>query len=361
MCNMRCRYCFYADETQKRQTSNYGLMSRQTLSAVLEHALEAVTGDCTLAFQGGEPTLAGLDFFRFAVETAKEKNRNHVRLHFALQTNGLLIDDDWAAFFAENHFLIGVSLDGTKEVHDCNRIDAAGKGTFGRVVHAIELLEQHGVDYNILTVITRNTVRNYRSIHAFFKKKGFRYQQFIPCLDPLEEERGGENWSLTPELFEKYLKQSFDLWYQEAMAGDKQYHRYFDNLLCMLNGQHPEACGMAGRCSMQYVVEADGSTYPCDFYMLDAYRIGNLTVDTIEQVDARRKEIGFIEQSLPLAEECRTCQWFPLCRGGCRRDRDYFEKGIGLNYFCSAYREFFAYAYPRLVQLYRRLTAPNLG
>lgn len=358
MCNMRCQYCFYADETSKRETPNYGIMSRQTISAVLEHALEAADAECTIAFQGGEPTLAGLDFFRFAVAEAKEKNRNYARLHFAIQTNGLAIDDDWAAFFAENHFLVGVSLDGTKEVHDCNRIDAARKGTFGRVVHAIEIMERHGVDYNILTVITKNTVRSYRAIHSFFKKKGFRYQQFIPCLDPLEEERGGKNWSLTPELFEKYLKQSFDLWYEEAMAGDKQYHRYFDNLLCMLDGQPPEACGMAGRCGLQYVVEADGSTYPCDFYMLDAYRIGNLAEDTIEAVDARRKEIGFIEQSLPVPEDCGACRWYALCRGGCRRDRDYFEKGIGRNYYCAAYRAFFEYAYPRLVQLYRFMTMP---
>lgn len=356
MCNMRCRYCFYADETSKRATANYGIMTPQTISAVLEHALEAATADCTIGFQGGEPTLAGLDFFRFAVASAKEKNKNHVRLHFALQTNGLAINDAWAAFFAENHFLIGVSLDGTKEIHDRNRIDAAGNGTFGRVVHAIEILERHGVDYNILTVVTKNTVRSYRAIHSFFQKKGFRYQQFIPCLDPLEEERGKENWSLTPELYGKFLKQSFDLWYAEAMAGNKQYHRYFDNLLCMLNGQPPEACGMAGICGMQYVVEADGSTYPCDFYMLDTYRIGNLAVDTIAQVDAKRKEIGFVEQSLPAADACKKCRWFTLCRGGCRRDRDYFENGIGLNYYCSAYQDFFEYAYPRLVQLYRFLT-----
>lgn len=355
LCNMRCHYCFYADETSKRETSSYGMMPRETISAVLTHALEVVTQECTIAFQGGEPTLAGLDFFRYTVAEARAKNINNAHLSFALQTNGLLIDDEWAAFFAENHFLIGVSLDGTKEVHDRNRVDAAGKGTFGRVTHAIEILEKHGVEFNILTVITRNTVHSYRSVHNFFNKKSFRYQQFIPCLDPLEEERGKTPWSLTPELFGKYLKTAFDLWYQEAMEGNKQYHRYFDNLLCMMNGQHPEACGMFGHCSMQYVIEADGSVFPCDFYMLDEYRIGNLAVDTVEQVDARRKELGFLEQSLPVAEECKKCQWYALCRGGCRRDRDYFEKGIGLNYFCPAYKEFFPYAYPRLVKLYQVL------
>ena len=109
---------------------------------------------------------------------------------------------------------------------------------------------------------------------------------------------------------------------------------------------------------MQYVVETDGSTYPCDFYMLDAYRIGNLAVDTIAQVHAKRKEIGFVEQSLPKADSCKKCQWFVLSRGGCRRDRDYFENGIGLNFYCAAYRGFFDYAYPHLVQLYRFLVRP---
>lgn len=358
MCNMRCRYCFYADVTSKRETPNYGFMSRETLSTVLEHALDGAARECTLAFQGGEPTLAGLDFFRFAVAEAHRLNRNHCRLDFALQTNGLAIDDDWASFFREHHFLIGVSLDGTREVHDANRVDAAGKGTFGRVVHALDLLDAHGVDYNILTVVTKNTVRNYRAIHNFFKKRGYHYQQFIPCLDPLEAERGAEVWSLTPQLYGKYLKQAFDLWYEEAMAGEKQYHRYFDNLLCILNGQLPEACGMAGQCGIQYVVEADGSTYPCDFYMLDSYRIGNLKEDTLAQVDARRSRIGFIEESLPVEDTCKACRWYALCRGGCRRDRDYFGSGIGSNYFCEAYKEFFGYAYPRLVGLYRFLMGP---
>ena len=140
------------------------------------------------------------------------------------------------------------------------------------------------------------------------------------------------------------------------MAGKKQYHGYFDNLLCMLNGQLPQACGMLGHCSMQYVVEADGSVYPCDFYMLDRYRLGNLALESIETVDRRRRELGFLEESVPTAPECGSCRWYPLCRGGCRRDRDYFEQGLGLNYFCPAYKAFFEYAYDRLCTLYRALT-----
>ena len=356
MCNMRCKYCFYADETAKRETACFGFMSVETLRAVLQKVLGETTRSCTLAFQGGEPTLAGLPFFRRAVELCRELNVNHCKISFALQTNGLLIDDEWCEFFAENRFLIGVSLDGGKDIHDANRVDAAGKGTYSRVMHALQLLKKHNVDTNILTVITGETAKKYRSIYNFFVRNGLDYQQYIPCLDPLGEERGGRSWSLTPELFEQYLKTAFDCWYRDAMSGHKRYHRYFDNLLLMLNGQPPEACGMLGFCGMQYVVEADGSVYPCDFYMLDGHKLGNFNTDSLADIDARRRDIGFVEKSRAPEEKCRACRWARLCRGGCRRDRDYFDRGIGLNYYCTAYEHFFDYAWPRLREVYAKET-----
>ena len=356
MCNMRCRYCFYADETEKRTTASYGMMSVETLEAVLSQVLSAAGQSCSILFQGGEPTLAGLPFFEEAVRISRRLNRGGCRVSFSIQTNGLLIDEAWCRFFAENHFLVGVSLDGTKEIHDANRVDAAGNGTYSRVMRALQLLKNHGVDTNILTVVTARTVRSCQKIYGFFARSGFTYQQYIPCLDPLEEERGQHPWSLSPARFEQYLKTAFDCWYRDAMAGRKKYHRYFDNLLLMLNGQPPELCGMLGRCARQYVVEADGSVYPCDFYVLDRYRLGDLRTDTIAQIDRRRRELGFIRESAAEAEECRGCRWRSLCRGGCRRDRDHFGRGIQKNYYCAAYQGFFAYAYPRLAEVYRRIS-----
>lgn len=355
LCNMRCRYCFYADEAAKRETASFGLMTHETLEGVLKHILAYATGSCNIAFQGGEPTLAGIDFFRDAVGLAKEFNVNRCRITYALQTNGLLIDNQWCQFLAENNFLVGVSLDGPKDIHDQNRPDASGKGTYNRVMQAVQLLRSHNVDTNILTVITSGTARNFRKVYGFFDRNGLNYQQYIPCLDPLEEERGCHPWSLTPERYQQYLQTAFDCWYKDAMAGKKKYHRYFDNLLFMLDGQFPEACGMMGRCGIQYVVEADGSTYPCDFYMLDEYKIGNLSTDTVEEINKHREEIGFIEQSTDPDSRCLLCKWRSLCRGGCRRDRDYFAQGIQRNYFCSAYKAFFDDAYPRLVEVYKLL------
>lgn len=359
MCNMRCRYCFYTDETEKRAIASYGMMSAQTLESVLTQVLSAAARSCAILFQGGEPTLAGLPFFEEAVKMSRRLNRNGCQLSFALQTNGLLIDEDWCRFLSEHHFLVGVSLDGTKDIHDINRIDAAGNGTYGRVMHALQLLKSHGVDTNILTVVTAHTVRSYQKIYGFFARNGFTYQQYIPCMDPLGEERGQHPWSLSPAQFEQYLKTAFDCWYRDAMAGRKKYHRYFDNLLLMLNGQPPETCGMLGRCGRQYVVEADGSVYPCDFYALDRYRLGDLRTDTIAQIDRRRQELGFIQESAAVAEECHGCRWKNLCRGGCRRDRDYFAQGIQKNYYCTAYQAFLTYAYPRLAEVYRRLRSQD--
>lgn len=354
-CNMRCRYCFYTDETLKREKANYGMMSWETLRCVIEKALSHATQHFTLAFQGGEPTLAGLPFFREAVRLCSQLNVNNCSISYALQTNGLLLGDEWCAFLAEEGFLVGVSLDGTPDVHDKYRLDAAGRATHSRVMEAIACLDRHGVDTNVLTVITSDTCRHIRRITGFYKQNALFFQQYIPCLDAIGAQRGRQPWSLTPSHYENYLKTSFDLWYDDAMNGRKRYHRYFDNLLLMLDGQPPEACGMGGMCGQQYVVEANGSVYPCDFYMLDEYRLGNLCTDTMEQINAQCRRIAFVERSRTQDAQCLKCEWRTLCRGGCRRDRDYFEKGIGRNYYCAAYKSFFAYAYKRLHKLYRKI------
>lgn len=352
-CNLRCRYCFYADETEKREVGNYGMMSRETMTSIVKKTLAEVTHQATIAFQGGEPMLAGIDFFRDLLECVKQNNVNGCRVEYALQTNGTLLNDEWCQMFAQNNFLIGVSLDGTREIHDRNRIDANGSGTFNRVMHGIELLKKHKVDFNILTVLTSDVCRHFTKIYNFYNKQGFEYQQYIPCLDPLGEERGNYPWSLSPSAYEQYLKTSFDCWYRDAVSGKKKYHRYFDNLMFILNRQPPEACGMNGNCSLQYVVEADGSVYPCDFYMLDDKRLGNLNTDSFDEIDEQRRRIRFIEQSEEFASECQECKWVGLCRGGCRRDRDFFEHGLKKNYFCESYKRFFEYSYDRLVQVYQ--------
>lgn len=354
LCNLRCKYCFYADEASKRGTASYGMMREDTLEAILRRTLAFAEGQCTIMFQGGEPTLAGLPFYRKVLELEEKWNVNHVRIDHSIQTNGILIDEEWAAFLGQHHFLVGISLDGSRQVHDENRIGPDGKGTFAKVNRAISLLKKHNVDFNVLTVVTHQTAPHIRNIYGFFARNGIDYQQYIPCLDPLDETPGGQSYSLTTQDYAAFLKDLFDCWYEEARQGRLRFVRYFIGLMNLLTGNPPGACEMNGVCSRQFVVEADGSVYPCDFYMLDEWRLGNLVTDSFEALEQRRQELQFIQQSQPKPEQCKSCKWAYLCRGGCRRDRLVESDGsLGPLRHCQAYQEFIEYAYPRLMQLVR--------
>lgn len=352
-CNLRCKYCFYADEAAHRQVENYGMMSMETIEAVIRRAFEAADSSVSFGFQGGEPTLCGLDFFRNVVELEKKYAKKGVTVQNALQTNGMLMDDEWARFLHEHRFLTGLSIDGHMDLHDMNRVDAQGKGSFVRVMKAAETLARNQADFNVLTVVTSDTAPKIRRIYSFFRKNNLLWQQYIPCLDPLNGERGCAPYALTPQRYAAFLKTLFDLWYEDICAGRFIYIRYFENLLGMLTGRPPESCGLSGRCALQFVVEADGSVYPCDFYALDGYRMGNVHDHSFQKMALSKPAQDFL--CAPYVHgQCRTCRLFPVCRGGCRRDRD-FGGEIGLNYFCPAYKEFFEYALPRLMNIARQV------
>ena len=351
-CNVRCRYCFYADEQESRGTYSYGLMSEETLELLIKKALSYATRNCSFGFQGGEPTLRGLEFFRKAVALERKYNVHGAQIANAIQTNGLLLDREWARFLHDERFLVGLSLDGTKDIHDENRLDPQGRGTYSRVLQAAQLLEAHKVDFNILTVVTGKTARSISKIYSFFRRSGLLYQQYIPCLDPLEGPRGSSPYSLTPEGYGQFLKTLFDLWYRDVAAGRFIYIRYFENLIGMLLGRPPESCGLSGRCTVQHVIEADGSVYPCDFYCLDPWKLGTVREDDFSTLSKKEKALEFVASSQSLGESCKGCPYYPLCRGGCRRDREPLHS-LGGNYFCPAYKEFFAYALPRLREIAR--------
>lgn len=345
---MRCDYCFYFDETVKRAVGSFGLMSRETIEAIVRKSMEHAEESCTFGFQGGEPMLAGLDFFKAVVELQQQYNKKNLTVANALQTNGTLIDDEWAAFLAENRFLVGVSLDGPAELHNLYRRDARGAGTFDRIMRGIGALKQSGAEFNILTVVTAQTARHIREIYSFFMAEGLVYQQYIPCMEPFGERPGGRGYSLSPKGYGRFLRELFDLWYRDRKAGRFVYNRYFENLAGILAGYAPESCDMNGVCSLQYTFEADGGVYPCDFYMFDEYRLGDINTDSMDALDERRREIRFIERSAKLPDGCRKCRWLFACRGGCYRYR-YGRQG--LYYYCEAMKEALPYIVPRLMEL----------
>ena len=356
-CNMRCRYCFYTDETENRTVPSMGVMSIETMKTMVDKALIFADGDCSFAFQGGEPSLAGLPFFRALTDYVKDHpNPKKVRVHYSFQTNGYNLNEDWAKWFVENQVLVGISLDGPKEIHDRYRVDHAGKGTYQKVMSSIQLFNKYHVDYNILTVVTSATSRHGQQVYNFFKKNDFRYQQYIECLDPIGEIQGGYEYSLTPERYEEFLKTTFDSWYLDMKSGRYVYNRYFENLMMIIARQGAESCNMRGVCGAQWVIEADGSVYPCDFYALDEWYLGNISQDSFETMEQQRQTLGFIEWSKQIPEDCKNCRYFGLCRNGCRRNREpVTSNSTQKNYFCSAYKNFIEYAYPRLAEIYQML------
>jgi len=354
-CNLRCGYCFYHDETSRRETACFGLMSPETLENVVKKAMREAEGLCAFTFQGGEPMLAGLEFFQTYISLTKKYARPGLRVSHAIQTNGTLINDDWARFFAGNRFLVGLSMDGPAPLHDRHRTGPGGAGSFDQVWRAKGLLEKHQADFNILTVVTKANAKQVSRIYKFFVENGLWYQQYIPCLAPLDGEGKGE-YALSAEDYGTFLCRLFDLWYADFIKGRKIYIRYFENLAGMLMGYPPENCGLCGHCVNQYVVEADGGIYPCDYYVLDEYFLGNLNRDGFRDLDRREAELGFIASSARQEPECVQCRYYDLCRGGCRRDRQQADmKTLGKSCFCDAYRQFFPYALPRLWQLVQQV------
>lgn len=352
-CNLHCEYCFYSDEMANRKKSSYGYMSEETLELVISKTLSQAEGSCTFAFQGGEPTLCGIDFFRKAIALEEQYNTNHVQIYNAVQTNGYSLDGQWAQFFTENQFLVGVSLDGGPKVHDYYRKTASGKETFLRVMKGISFLREAGAQFNILCVVNDRSARRIRQTYGFYRRNGFHYLQFIPCLDPLGEPPGSRPYSLKPEVYGEFLIQLFELWHRDLQRGEQPYIRQFENYVGILLGRRPKACDMVGHCGKQYVTEADGSVYCCDFYVLDEYRLGNFHDHTLEEMDRAREEKHFIEESLIKPEACQECQYASLCRGGCRRTRQ--EENGYRQYFCKSYQMFFEHCLPDLVEIARRI------
>ncbi len=352
LCNMNCKYCFYADEMRNRNQASYGFMSLETLECLVRRVMDYADSQCTLAFQGGEPTLVGLDFYKKLFELEAKYNQKHLTIQHTLQTNGLGLDDEWCRFLAKHHFLVGLSVDGMKATHDAYRKDTAGGDTYFSVLSAAERLQKANVDFNVLTVVNAKTAPKIRRIYEQYRKLGFHWQQYIACLDPIGARHGQQEYSLTAQTYGQFLIDLFDLWEMDLRHGQQPFIRQFENYISILMGYPPESCEQTGICTCQNVVEADGSVYPCDFYVLDEYRIGNIQEDDLDMIARKSQKSGFVEKSLPHSKKCRECPYYFICRSGCRRHK---ELPGGENEFCEAYQMFFDACLPRMQAIARAM------
>ncbi len=358
LCNLRCKYCFYSDVAEHRSTRSFGIMSDPTAEALVKGVFDYADRGVSFVFQGGEPTLAGLSFFRRFGELVSRYNTRSLPVHYSLQTNGTTLDGAWADFFRENNYLIGLSLDGTKEAHDSLRIDAEGRGTYSTVLRSAELLRTHGVNFNILCVVNNFVARYPRRVFENLKK--YKYLQFIPCIDPFDG--GREIYSLTAERYTRFLIETFFLYRECFERSEPVSVRSFDNYIGMLLGSPAENCAMQGNCSAYFLAEGDGSIYPCDFYVLDRWRLGNVRENSFAEMAQGEVMRRFREESVPVHEKCRSCRYFALCRGGCKRDREPVTCGTpSLNRFCDSYYAFFEYAYPEMLKMAERIARLRSG
>lgn len=356
LCNLRCRYCFYHSPNLNKNTDAHGFMKMETAENLIKRAYEYASEQVVFAFQGGEPTLCGLGFYREFIRMAESLNSKCLQINFSIQTNGIAINEEWAEFLVENKFLVGLSIDGPSRVHNTNRIDASDNPSLKRVMETKRLFDKYEVEYNALCVVTSETAKFPIQVYEFFKKQGIQYIQYIPCLDPSEEEPGLHEFSLTPDDYEKFLKVTFDLWYEDIMAGRITVIRTFDNYIAMMLGYTPESCGMSGHCACQFVIEADGSVYPCDFFVSDENIIGNVSNDTFESIIDSEDVKEFLEKGEKVNDNCIICRWYFICRDGCRR---YRNPKTGLNYYCGAFRNFFDYCYPRMTEIAQKVSRRN--
>ncbi|MBR5302670.1 MAG: SPASM domain-containing protein [Clostridia bacterium] len=347
-CNMRCRYCFYADEMQRRSACIYPKMTNELLDVMVRRIIRSADSSVHFLFQGGEPTLIGLPFFEQLIRLERKYNTRGLKITNAVQTNGYRLTDEMIAFFAREQFLVGVSLDGTNETHDLLRPDAGGLPTSAAVRQSIDRLRAAGVSVNVLCVVNAEVARQPSAV--FSALAPYEYLQFIPCLDGLDGEK--RDYSLSSEAYLAFLKSTFDCYHQAYIQGHPVSVRNFDNWIAMLMGMPPENCAMVGRCGPSLVIESDGSVYPCDFFALDHWKLGNIAEDSLKRMLTCDREKAFLEESLPVPSVCQSCKWYSLCRNGCKRERN---AETGLNRWCSVHSAFFEYAYPRMQEMAAQL------
>lgn len=347
LCNMRCKYCFYEDESNIRDQKSMGIMSGETARQLLAKAMEYIgeQGELTIAFQGGEPTLAGANFFQEFTDLAEQQKSPGVRIQYAIQTNGLELSEELLAILKKRRFLVGISLDGFRLLHDHNRIDAAGKGTWNRILKNVKRLQAAGVATNALCVITAQAAKKPEKIYRTLKQLNFSYQQYILCLDPLEMPRGMMPFSISPEDYGQFLLETFKLWYTDWKRGEYISIRTFEDMVFNGMGVPCSSCAQSGQCGQYLVIEADGSAYPCDFYALDPWKLGNICISSVQTLMESNTAYRFAQQRSVPPEECAVCAYRSLCRSGCFRDWEQTD-GKYHNYYCRSFQILLEYAAP---------------
>lgn len=367
-CNLRCGYCFYLEKNALFPDQKAHRMP----DIVLEHYTRSYiasqpTREVDFAWQGGEPTLMGLDFFRRAVALQRKYGQGRV-ISNSIQTNGLLLDDTWCKFLAKEKFLVGISIDGPESIHNRYRKDASGRGSFNKVMQAVDRLKKHGVEFNSLTCITRESAREGKTIYRFLKKKGFRFMQFIPIVERCPDQEAKaiglslgtpqqhENvtvdmmpFSVQPLDYGTFLADIFDEWVRCDVG--RIFVNHFDVALAAWTGANPPLCVNSRMCGNALAVEHDGSVYACDHYVYPAYRRGHIMTDDLAHIIRNPEQQAFgKDKTAGLTPDCKACRHLRVCNGGCLKHRfTVSPSGVaGHNFLCAGYLHFYDHVAPAM-------------
>ncbi len=345
VCNMRCKYCYYLEKGQFSTHEKQKVMSYGLLEKIIKETIAASDGPVvSFVWHGGEPTLAGLDFYKRAVEFELKYLPKGWQVWNNLQTNGLALDEKWCAFVAKAKFDVGLSVDGGKETHDSNRKDVSGNDTYEKIAKNVALLRKYSINYDLLCTVNSVTAKDPVGVYNSLKNLGSGWIQFIPILNPIKAD-GKVTYteeSVTPAEYGSFLNAVFDEWIRNDLG--KLDVQLFAETAKQLAGGQSSLCTLSPTCGAALIAEEDGGIYSCDHFVDDAHRLGYLKdasfKDLIES-DAQRK-FGLSKKDA-LCEDCKKCQYLNLCNGGCLKDRI-----NGKNALCEAYKAFYDHSVPIL-------------
>lgn len=348
ICNLDCKYCYFLSKEMMYPGSRFRMADELLESYTQQYIAAQRVPEVTFAWQGGEPTLMGLDFFKRAVALQQQYRKPGMRIHNAFQTNGVLLDEDWCRFFHQHNFLIGLSVDGPKQLHDAYRVDKGGKPTFDRVMAGLALLKKHRVEFNILTTVHAANAEHGVEVYRCLRDEiGTQFMQFIPIVERANEtgfQEGDQvtERSLTGEQYGRFLINIFDEWVRRDVG--RVFVQIFDVALAAWAGERPGLCIFEETCGLALAMEHNGDLFACDHFVEPNYRLGNIqAIPLIDLVaSAEQRQFG-LDKRDKLPRYCRECEVRFVCNGGCPKDRfiQTPDGEAGLNYLCTGYRAFF--------------------
>lgn len=371
-CNLACKYCYYLEKNNLYQNSHRHLMSDEMLEQFTREYIEAQTMPQVLfTWHGGEPLMRSIDFYRKALALQK-KYAHGKQIDNVIQTNGTLLTDEWCEFFAKNHWLVGISIDGPQEYHDHYRVTPAGKPSWEKVMQGIQLLKKHRVEWNAMAVVNAYNAEHPLEFYHFFRDNGCQYLQFTPIVERLTEHEDGRTLasladdreipladaSVTPQQWGNFLCTIFDDWVRHDVG--KTFVEIFDCTLANWMGVLPGICAYSKECGHAGVMEHNGDVYSCDHFVFPEYKLGNIReLSLIDMLYGEKQQAFSRLKHTSLPRQCKECDMEFACHGECPKNR--FEKDKygepGLNYLCQGYYQYYSHVAPYMDFMKRELLA----